>query len=198
MLKPAKIFLKATHLKDNKWYQKARCDFPTNVFHSKNASCHKSADALQKIITKRRYQDVVTCDSLLSTSMLQVVSRIVASWLSTLYAIDMLFQLGELEQLRTRLCRIILIMHCFVFIVNRACLKFRYQMYGRTSSLIVKIKRESGKPKTIWRNGEYKGEHTRWVKAKVTLKSSTKFQVGPQSISTRWLLLQYHLDRSIA
>lgn len=53
-------------------------------------------------------------------------------------------------------------------------------MYGKTSSLIVKIKRFRGKAKKIWGNDDFQ-DH-RWVKAKVTLKSSMKFQVGTQSI----------------
>ncbi|XP_028406033.1 MAM and LDL-receptor class A domain-containing protein 2-like [Dendronephthya gigantea] len=61
--------------------------------------------------------------------------------------------------------------------VNRACLKFRYFMHGSNMGLLsVKIKRGiRSKPKTIWRAFQEAGRQ--WKKAKVTLKSSVKFQV---------------------
>lgn len=66
---------------------------------------------------------------------------------------------------------------CFFPTVNRACLKFRYHMLGSGMGLLtVKISRDSRKPKEIW---QAYGDHgDQWVKAKVTLKSSVKFQVS--------------------
>ncbi|CAB4026504.1 MAM and LDL-receptor class A domain-containing 2, partial [Paramuricea clavata] len=60
--------------------------------------------------------------------------------------------------------------------VNRACLKFHYRMHGSGMGLLtVKIKRNSRKPKEVW--SAYGDHGNKWVKSRVTLKSSVKFQV---------------------
>jgi hypothetical protein len=65
--------------------------------------------------------------------------------------------------------------YSILFIVNRACLKFRYFMPGSTGLLMVKIKRSSQNPKQIWEaHGE---QHDHWRRQRITLKSSVKFQV---------------------